>query len=113
MVVERADSRFTTVVKTKDPRRLFTGEKSWSPLGRGETVILTLDKVPLRVAGFSQTVERDPVQDDTIHFFDLAIYGPGSSHIRQHRIVSLEEINKPDEPWAGTIRYTSPQGTQK
>jgi len=106
MAVERADSRLRSTIRTKDPRRLFTGERTWSPLDKTEMVVLQLDKVPLRIAGFSKVVKMDPVMDDTIHYFDLIIYGPGSTEFREQRIVRGGEINKPEEPWHGIVRYS-------
>ncbi len=116
MTIEKVDGRLRTAIRTRNPVRLFIGERTWSELKPGEYVILeNLGPSLQSPMSCSESVEIEASREDTIHHSRSTWYGFGVSRVRssndRDELIVGEEINDPKEPWAGKVRFTEPQNS--
>lgn len=109
MVIERQDSILKSLAKTKNPLRILGGERTWSQLSRqSKPTILLYDAFwgtgREKVVGFKN--EDEVVYMETISALGHIISVEETSFFRQ------EEINSPNSPWAGKLRWKPTQNPE-
>lgn len=101
MTIERRDGRLISVIKTKNPLRAFVGERTWSPQSRDSKPIV-IENNTFFGTGNEQVVGVLD-EDKLVHIRARSILG----HIydADSSVVRSEDINSPDRPWAGKVRW--------
>ncbi len=98
MPIEAKDNLLVSAFKIRNPRKLFAGARSWSPLESART---------LSVEGLDQNCRAETVSNEgneTLRYQQVVIERGRYRTVREIKAQG-DEINEPNRPWAKKVRH--------
>ncbi len=98
MVIEANDGIIGSIIKGTRPLRVLRGERTWSPFQ---------EKIEVHESSGHLFVETFTAEDPDTLSYTVERFRFGIKIIEETVNASANQINQPDQPWTGKIRWVA------